>query len=93
MKGRNGPLVIFVILTTATKIKNRIDASRKRREELYGLNIIVIGLIIEEYFKAIREGIILFSDEVKNKNVKKAILDIKSIIDNPRGWFGVRAVK
>ena len=74
-------------------MKNKIDASKKSNEELYGLNIIVIGLVIEAYFKEINEGIILLSEEVKNKNVRKAILDISSIIDKPRGWLGVRAVK
>lgn len=53
----------------------------------------VIGLIIEVYFSEIKEGIILLREEVKVKNVKKAHLDMRSIIDNPRGWLGVRAVK
>lgn len=40
-----------------------------------------------------KEGSILFLVEISVKKDKKANVAISNIIDSPRGWLGVKAVK
>lgn len=77
MKGRNGPIYIFVIFTTATKARNKIIANSIKICILFISISSVINLVsafskLIELWKFMEEGI-------NNNEVKKKVLIIFSI--------------
>lgn len=93
MNGRNGPKVILVIFTTATKIKNKTNARSNKRYELKGVYINVIEENLFINIGANIKGDWTGANEDLNKIKRKAIKDKGNINERPKGWLGVKAEK